>query len=91
LKYKIGANIIKTTISNQNSHQEIGFLLNNEDKLLSEVKEIAEKRNMEFSSFLVFCVARSLVMNLSSENLITPEEAYNFLKKFIPKNQISLS
>jgi hypothetical protein len=46
---------------------------------------------MEFSSFLVFCVARSLVMNLSSENLITPEEAYNFLKKFIPKNQISLS
>ncbi len=90
LKYKIGANIIKTALSKQKSHQEIGFFLNNEDKLFSEVKEIAEKRNMEFNSFLVFCVARSLVMNLSSENLITPEEAYNFLKKYIPKNQISL-
>ena len=91
LKYKIGANIIKTTIINQKTHQDIGFLLSNENKLLSEVKEIAEKRNMEFSPFLVFCVARSLVMNLSSENLITPMEAYNFLKQFVPKNQISLS
>jgi hypothetical protein len=91
LKYKIGANIVKTTISNQNTHQEISFLLNNEDKLFSKVKEVAEKRNMEFSSFLVFCVARSLVMNLSYDGLVTSEEAYNFLKKFVPKNQISLS
>jgi len=91
LKYKIGANIIKTAILNQNSLQEIGFLLSNEDNLFSNVKDIAKKRNMELNSFLVFCVARSLVMELSSENLITHEEAFNFLKKFIPKNQISLS
>ncbi len=91
LKFKIGANIVKTTILNQKTHQDIGFLLSNKDKLFSEVKGIAEKRNMEFSSFLVFCVARSLVMNLSSENLITPMEAFNFLKQFVPKNQISLS
>jgi hypothetical protein len=91
LKYKIGANIIKTAILNQNSSREIGFLLSNEDNLYSTVKNIAEKRNMELSSFLVFCVARGLVMELSSENLITPEEAFNFLKKFVPRNQISLS
>jgi hypothetical protein len=91
LKYKIGANIIKTTILNQKTQPDIGFLLSNKEKLFSEVKEIAEKRNMEFSSFLVFCVARSLVLDLSSDNLITPMEAYNFLKQFIPKNQISLS
>jgi hypothetical protein len=85
LKYKIGANIIETTLVSNKSKKEIGSLLGDEEILFSEIQNIAKKRNLDFDNYLIFCAVKELVLNLVSDNIIYLDEAYDFLKRFSPK------
>ena len=91
LKYNMGAKIVKSTITNECSTEEISILLNNEDKMYSLVSAISTKRNLEFNEFLVFCTVKTLVIDFASDNILTPNEAYTILSRFSPrlKNTIS--
>ncbi|MHA1801251.1 MAG: ATP-binding protein [Candidatus Heimdallarchaeaceae archaeon] len=87
IKYNIGAKIIKTIITKNSSSKELAFLLDNPPQLLSIVKDYAEKRNLNYNSFLAFCTVKSLTLDLVSVGILTFQEAYEFLKKFSPLTQ----
>ena len=90
IKYNIGAKIIKTIITKNSSSKELAFLLDNPIQLLSIVKDYAEKRNLEYDSFLAFCTVKSLTLDLVSGGILTFQEAYEFLKKFSPQTQTTM-
>ncbi|MBY8999290.1 MAG: DUF87 domain-containing protein [Candidatus Heimdallarchaeota archaeon] len=91
IKYNIGAKIIKTIITKNSSPKELAFLLDNPPQLMSIVKEYAEKRNLEYDSFLAFCTVKSLTIDLVSGGILTFQEAYEFLKKFSPQTQTTMA
>ncbi len=91
IKYNIGAKIIKTIITKNSSSKELAFLLDNPAQLLSIVKDYAEKRNLVYDSFLAFCTVKSLTLDLVSGGILTFQEAYEFLKKFSPQTQTTMT
>ncbi|MHA1202940.1 MAG: ATP-binding protein [Candidatus Heimdallarchaeaceae archaeon] len=91
IKYNIGSKIIKTIITKNSSSKELAFLLDNPAQLLSIVKDYAEKRNLEYDSFLAFCTVKSLTLDLVSGGILTFQEAFEFLKKFSPQTQTTMT
>jgi len=90
LKYNMGAKIIKTSILRQNSLKDTVSVLNDEDKLYSLILEIANKRNLDFNDFLVFCTVKSIILDFASDNLLSVPRAYELLKKFSPRPQTTI-
>jgi DNA helicase HerA-like ATPase len=85
LKNSMGAKVVKSTIINECSTEEISILLTDVGKLHSLVSAISIKRNLEFDEYLVFCTVKILVFDFISENILTPSEAYSILTKFSPR------
>jgi hypothetical protein len=85
LKNSMGAKVVKSTIINECSTEEISVLLTDVGKLHSLVSAISIKRNLEFDEYLVFCTVKILVFDFISENILTPSEAYSILTKFSPR------
>ena len=85
LKYNMAAKIIKSTIVNECSTEEISKLLNDEEELESMVSAISVKKNLEYNYFLVFCTVKALVLDFASENILTANEAYTILTRFAPR------
>jgi len=85
LKYNMGAKVVKSTIINECSTEEISILLTDAGQLHSLISAISIKRNLEFDEYLVFCTVKILVVDFISENILTPNEAYAILTKFSPR------
>ena len=90
LKYNMGAKIIKDSIMSQSNPERIIKLLNDEDDLFSLISGIANKRNLEFNDFLVFCTIKNIIMDLFSNSLISIKEAYRLLTQFSPRVQAKI-
>jgi hypothetical protein len=90
LKRNMAAKVIKSTIINECSTEEIVILLNDEKELQSMVSAISIKKNLEYDDFLVFCTAKTLVLDYASDNILTPNEAYIILQRFSPRLQSSV-
>jgi hypothetical protein len=84
LKQNMAAKVIKSTIVNECSTEEIAILLNDERELQSIVSAISIKKNLEYNEHLVFCTVKTLVLDYVSDNLLTPNEAYVILQRFSP-------
>ncbi len=82
LKYNMGAKVVKSTILNECSTEEISIMLTDVRELHSLVSAISTKRNLEFDENLVFCTVKTLVVDFISENILTPNEAYSILTRF---------
>ncbi len=82
MKYNMGAKVVKSTILNECSTEEISILLTDVGELNSLVSAISTKRNLEFDENLVFCTVKTLVVDFISENILTPNEAYSILTRF---------
>jgi hypothetical protein len=78
----MGAKVVKSTILNECSTEEISILLTDVGKLHSLISAISTKRNLEFDENLVFCTVKTLVGDFISENILTPSEAYSILTRF---------
>ena len=90
LKHNMGAKIIKTSILRQNSLKDIVSVLNDEDRIFSLILEVANKRNLDFNDFLVFCTIKSIILDFASDNLISVPRAYELLKKYSPRPQTTI-
>ena len=91
LKYNMAAKVIKSSIINECSSEEISILLNDKQELQAMVSAIAIKKNLEFDDFLVFCTVKALVLDYNTDNILTPNEAYTILTRFSPRLQKTVS
>jgi len=87
LKQNMAAKVINSTIINECSTEAITVLLNDERELNSIVSAISIKKNLEYNEHLVFCTVKTLVLDLVSDNLLTPTEALLVLQRFSPRIQ----
>jgi hypothetical protein len=86
----MAAKIVTKAIINECSTQEIASLLHDPNSFDSLVSAIAAKRNLNFDTFLIFCTAKTLILEFVSNNILTAQEAFNILVLFSPHQHITI-